>query len=340
MFDIDQKFITRLSMSSLDIQDKGNGLYNIRCPRCGDSKKSKYKKRGYFVPRRDIDKYLYTCFNCGDSITFATFLKDYDDALFREYRLEHFVSNKSTKWEEKISDPVDGQKWLDQLPLLQEKISAHPGRVYCQNRKIPMDKVYYTDDWVAWAKQFAPEKFKPDKIYGKDQAIVFALRVKSHVIGFQARMIAEGDKRYQTILLDRNHMAVFGLDTVDCNRKYYVTEGIVDALHLPNSLAVLSNQVTSTLSQLHIPTENAVICLDNEKFNKDTVQQYHKAIENGLKVFIWPESIQWLCQGAGHKDFNDLANGGMSNQQIKELIDQNTFRGLDATLRFNVWKKG
>jgi len=234
--------------------------------------------------------------------------------------------------EQKVSDPVDGQKWLDQLSLVKEKLTSHPGRVYCQDRKIPMDQVYYTDDWVSWVKQFAPEKFKPDKEYAKDQAIVFVLRVKTHVIGFQCRLIAEGSKRYQTILLDRSQQAVYGLDTVDCNHRYYVTEGIIDALHLPNHLAVLSNQVYSTLKGLNIPLENAVVCLDNERHNKDTVAQYHKAIENGLNVFIWPNDFT-------AKDFNKLAvDYQWTNEQIKQLVDDNTFDGQIAHLEFVRWR--
>jgi hypothetical protein len=56
-----------------------------------------------------------------------------------------------------------------------------------------------------------------------------------------------------------------------------------------------------------------------------------KLIEMGRDVFIWPDNIK-------EKDINDLAYR-MSTRKIQKMIDENTFSGLKATLRFRDWRK-
>jgi hypothetical protein len=51
----------------------------------------------------------------------------------------------------------------------------------------------------------------------------------------------------------------------------------------------------------------------------------------GRDVFIWPDNIK-------EKDINDLAYR-MSTRKIQKMIDENTFSGLEATLRFREWRK-
>ena len=40
-----------------------------------------------------------------------------------------------------------------------------------------------------------------------------------------------------------------------------------------------------------------------------------------------------------HKDINDMIMAGYTKKQIQEIIDDNTFSGIAAQLRFAEWKK-
>ena len=40
-----------------------------------------------------------------------------------------------------------------------------------------------------------------------------------------------------------------------------------------------------------------------------------------------------------HKDINDMIMAGYTKKQIQEIIDDNTFSGITAQLRFAEWKK-
>ena len=50
------------------------------------------------------------------------------------------------------------------------------------------------------------------------------------------------------------------------------------------------------------------------------------------KIVIWPDSMK-------HKDINDMIMAGYTKKQIQEIIDDNTFSGVAAQLRFAEWKK-
>ena len=45
---LQNKYINLMSNQFSVFKRKNNKLYNVRCPECGDSKKNKFKARGYF----------------------------------------------------------------------------------------------------------------------------------------------------------------------------------------------------------------------------------------------------------------------------------------------------
>ena len=63
MYYIDQKYLLLVSPQLKLFKKKSDGLYNFRCPYCGDSQKSRTKARGYvFRKKNDL---FYKCHNCG-----------------------------------------------------------------------------------------------------------------------------------------------------------------------------------------------------------------------------------------------------------------------------------
>ena len=86
------------------------------------------------------------------------------------------------------------------------------------------------------------------------------------------------------------------------------------------------------LSTLPIDKEKFVVVFDNEPRNSEIVKQVEKYIGMGYHVCIWPDHIE-------HKDVNDMVLAGVKEQDIKLIIDNNTYQGLGAMVRFNAWKK-
>ena len=68
---------------------------------------------------------------------------------------------------------------------------------------------------------------------------------------------------------------------------------------------------------------------DNEPRNREIVSRIERTIDNGGRVVILPESID-------DKDINDMV---MSGLDVQSVIESNTYSGLEAKLKFNLWKK-
>jgi hypothetical protein len=71
---------------------------------------------------------------------------------------------------------------------------------------------------------------------------------------------------------------------------------------------------------------------DNEPRNKDIVKMMQDAIKSGHNIVIWPDTMQG-------KDINEVIMSGISPDEIESIISSNTFKGLQAQIKFNMWKK-
>ena len=88
MYYIDQKYLLLVSSQLKLFKKKNDGLYNFRCPYCGDSKKSQTKARGFMF--RKENSMIYKCHNCGVGASFKNFLKQVDSKIYNEYILERY----------------------------------------------------------------------------------------------------------------------------------------------------------------------------------------------------------------------------------------------------------
>ena len=72
-----------------------------------------------------------------------------------------------------------------------------------------------------------------------------------------------------------------------------------------------------------------VFVYDNEPRNREITKRIEKHISNGESVVIFPSHIK-------EKDINDMHLAG---HNVQELVTSNTYKGLNATLKFNDWRK-
>ena len=73
--------------------------------------------------------------------------------------------------------------------------------------------------------------------------------------------------------------------------------------------------------------------MDNEPRNKEIVKQLEKYIELGYSVCMFPDTIK-------EKDINEMIlHGGITSDEIVDLINTNTYTGMEAKLIFGKWRK-
>ena len=75
-----------------------------------------------------------------------------------------------------------------------------------------------------------------------------------------------------------------------------------------------------------------VIVMDNENRNKEIVKKIEAFIEKGYSVCIWDDKNK-------QKDINDMILSGMSTDEVQLSIEARTFKGLQAKLALNKWKR-
>jgi hypothetical protein len=145
----------------------------------------------------------------------------------------------------------------------------------------------------------------------------------------QGRALSDSKLRYITIKIIEDGNKLFGSNTINLDEKIYVTEGPLDSLFLPNCVATADSNLSAAAN--YLPKDKLILVFDNEPRNKDIVNLMDKAIENHFNVCIWPDMMQ-------EKDINDMVLSGFSPEEIKDIIDTNTFVNLRAKMEFIQWK--
>ena len=330
---VDMKYVNVLSgrLGRFTIKNTQPYRANFRCPVCGDSERSETKARGWIL-ERNHDHTVFYCHNCNASMSLSYFIKQVDPTLHNEYLSERALDNlSSTKKEEPKVTQFEVPKFRKKgSPLLGiKKISQlshnHPAKIYIESRKIPAKthyRIYYAEKFVEWTNSIIP-----DKLDMKEHSRIILPFIDSDktVFGYQGRALDPKQMRYISIMIDESMPKIFGLESIDFSKKYYVVEGPIDSLFLDNSIAMAGASFDDDAIE---NKSNAVIVFDNEPRNKQVVSKMEKALSSGYKVCIWPDM--------GEKDINDMV---LTNHDPCGIIDKNTFCGLEGQVKLMSWRR-
>jgi transcription elongation factor Elf1 len=329
---VDSKYIGLVSVRLQKFSKKKEGLYVFRCPYCGDSVKNKNRTRGYIYKLKN--DHNFKCHNCGVSRTFTNFLKDQDPALYDQYVMERYKSGLTGMASNtpnpvfKSSKPIFSKKDFD-LPRISELNNEHPARVYLENRKIPKEylrELYFCENFKEWTNK---QKHTFDSTQKDESRVIIPLKNNGKIFGFQGRSLDKFSKvKYITVILDDTQPKIYGLDKVNFDKDVYVVEGPIDSMFIENSIAMVGADLDREFF-LSKPKTNFIMVYDNEKRNKQIVNRMEKVIDAKFPIVIWNKDIE-------EKDINDMFLAGMN---VKNLIESNVYRGLEAKVKFTDWKK-
>lgn len=306
---------------------------NFRCPICGDSQKSKIKARGWLLENNTSHTFGFFCHNCGASNSFWKFLKEIDNMMYNDYVAEKYLEKakdkvvEPVKEENKFAQPrIDFSDPLRRIKKISQLAPDHPVKQYIQKREIPANqhyRLYYAPKFMTWINTVLPNKF-PKIEKDHPRLILPFLDEKGKCFGVSARGFDPNGLRYISIMFE-DRPKIFGLDKINFNKKYYIVEGAIDSLFLNNSIAMAGADGNS-----HNLPDGGVFVFDNESRNAEIHKRIEKLIRDGKSVCIWPSSIQ-------QKDINEMHLAGI--RDIEKIIDENTFKGLQANLKLMSWRK-
>jgi len=336
---IDINFIGQLSSRLEQFTSVRKNVWVARCPICGDSKKSKFKKRFYIYFDPSSSNYCTKCHNCSEgTYIFPHFLKIHHPDLYKEYMVEK-LPNKSTLKKDRfthvkqVSIPkkvvckgfdYSFLKRFDELP------ENHPARIYVEYRKIPIDRVFYADHFCDVIDTLDLDIYKMSYTHAKEPRMIIPFyREDGLSTVFQARAFSKKEAlRYITIKEDEGESKVYGLNTIDKEQPVWCVEGPIDSMMIPNCIAMsgISTRLPRGVSEFRF-------VYDNEPRNADIVKSMRKRLRSDHKVVIFPERVTF-------NDINDMiVKGEMSIDKILDILEQNLYSKDLGILKLREWSK-
>ena len=337
----DLSFVQRITHRFNKYQRKSDYLFNVRCPLCGDSHKNKAKMRGYIYRRGN--GLFYLCHNCGESMSLGNFIKRLDGTIHKEYVLEKYKSGEYNnpnirkalfdvpvtrfgKVERKIFDNAER---CDKLP------AQHFCLAYLKNRKIPSEhykNLYFTANYKKFCDEVYPNHGK-EKLSDDARLVIPFYDAYDALIGVSGRALVTADYKLRYVTIKTNsseNKLIYGLDRIDTSQPIKIVEGPIDSLFLDNCVGSGDSSLSITAKQLN--AEKTILIYDNEPRNKEIVNLMGDAIKQGHNIVVWPDTVDG-------KDINEMVMNGISSDEIEDIISNNTFKGIEAQINFNYWKK-
>lgn len=339
MLYVDVKYANILAPRLRNYKHKGEHNWNFSCPVCGDSKTNKSRARGYIYKVKT--NLFVKCHNCGYGSNLGNFIKYLDPVLYQEYVLENYKEGGLPRSQHKDPDiaipdilkrPELTDSILDPIKRLDAMRIDHPAVQYALKRKIPsrfLSVLYFAPRFKQYVNTVVPNKFKME-LDEHPRLIIPYFNSHGKCFAFQGRAFGKEEPKYYTIKVDDTEEKVFGLDRVNYAKRIYITEGPLDSLFVPNAIAVSGSSFnTPTVEALKT---NATVVYDNEPRSKELAKLVKKTIDQGFSVCLWPETVV-------EKDINEMILAGKTSEEIVDIINANTYNGVEAQLRFTNWKK-
>jgi hypothetical protein len=252
--------------------------------------------------------------------------------MYNEYCVEKFYKKDPTFTSviEKTTTPIFKDDPLKKVGCV-SAVDSQQARDYLNHRMIPKhkwDELYYIENCQSLSS--LDYKYR-DRVFGNDPRLVLPFYSRQgKLVGVSGRALNNNKLRYLTLKFDDNEPLIYGLRTVDYNKTVYVTEGPIDSLFLPNSIAVAGSDFSKLKSI--VPAEQAVVVFDNERRNPQLHELMGQVIEDGFTICFWPKTIL-------QKDINDMILNGLSSNVIEDIINKNKFSGLSAKMVLSDWSR-
>lgn len=268
--------------------------YNFRCNVCGDSKKNKFKKRGYILTKKY--PWTYYCHNCQYSTIVEIWMKEYFPTHYKHFIKElmkqkrkdtNIVAEitkkyKNIKTQKHKNNPSEEKNNV----IYFKKINKFPSAVeFCKRRKIP-EEIY--NKWF----------YATGGLY-KNRIIIPFYNDKGKIYYYQGRSLYKNTNiKYLSRKGDYN--SIYNFYLVDKNKPVIVLEGPIDSIFVENAVGVTGLKLM--LKELD-EFENKYFLIDNDKDGK---KKCLKMLKESKYVFNWSLFLKKYNCNKPIKDVNDF----------------------------------
>ena len=334
---LEKKYISFISTRLTRFKWVRETVSVCKCTVCGDGEHGRGTRMYFYRDNRHgTGLYFVECKNCGYSSSFSNYLKDADRSMYDEYRLEVFIEKNGRapykpKEKEKVntsiiefmSNSIESPPYAVSIAILPD---GHICKEYVEGRMIPKqfyDKLFYTADFNKLVSMYIDEEYA--KRIPKDRRLVIPFYDEyGKLFMLQGRSLEENPKiRYVTVKKDENSSKTFGLERIDRSKPVYTCEGPIDSLFLINGLAAADANL--------LKVDSDIYCPDFQYRNLDICHHIERIIESGKKIVLLEKDFPF-------KDINDIILAGVTQEELMDILNRNTFSGLKAKLKFTQLK--
>ena len=321
---------------------------NFACPFCGDSLRDPRKKRFNIY----LNSLSCHCFNCNHHSGINSFLKQFDEELSLEDKLQvHEIQQTTKKFERRLSNNQSSFAFqlLDKLAIPKSILFNMLKLTTPYKSKECSDYLNSRCIHIKQWKHFA---------YNENTKELYILNINTNdrVIGMQIRQLDPNSKKSRyltkslsklykdlfnkdiTILIERllNSMdngdkyimeedgleniqanldrlsGLFNVMNVDMNNPLTIVEGPIDSLCISNAIAL---QGATKLNDYFDDLKMVRFLFDNDKVGKE--HSLNK-LKSNKRVFLWNMYIKKMNIKDKVKDINDIMKLNLFNKEVYE----------------------
>lgn len=284
---LNEKVLEYLPHNYVRIGDK----LNMRCPICGDSKKSTTKRRGWYYMKNAS----FYCFNCSTGMSGIKFLEFISGSSYADIRKEYMKLylktgqslSLSASYEVPNEEPSVFQLQSIVKPEWKQALSDK-AKAYLSERKVTEAPFLKENLYSCYTKKGEEYIMIPWRLNGVDAYFQLNDFQKLHSLKY----IFPKDKK----------KLLYGLDNIDISWPYIIVfEGVYDSLFVKNGIASGTKSVSDYQLKLikeRFPRHQIVISFDNDKSG---ITSMTKLLKNGSDF----KYFKWFNKNTQQKDINE-----------------------------------
>jgi hypothetical protein len=321
---------------------KYQNAYHGSCYICKEGNSWLKKKRSYYLP----DDNIICCHNCGWYSKPYFWIKEITNLSYSEILKESQSFDLIPSIVEKQSSEIIKPFIADTLP--HDSINLlDPSQVsFYKKHAAVNDTISFLQKRNLLTALYKPRALYlslTDKIH-KNRLIIPFYDNDNEIAFYQTRAIYDSDLQYKAKYISKvgGEKSLFNFNLIDENLDYmFILEGPINAFFCKNGVAVAGiqensqNHFTPTQQRQlkRYPLHQKIWVLDSQWIDKASRIKSEILINQGERIFIWPESL-----GKKYKDFNDISMALKLNNIDYKFIINNSFSDLKAKMKLTLIK--
>lgn len=281
---------------------------------------------------------MYTVIiNCNFSSDLTFFIKRYYPDVYKKYVKDLFLEKinnkeKSIELEIKKDLNIDLKELIKDFKI-QKVEDVNFAYDYLKNRKLEKysNKFMYIENFMGFYNKI--NNYENKSTYDPRLIIPFIKNDTKEIYALQGRSLFGQSPKYLTIILNNKYEKLYNYYNINKNKRIYFTEGPIDSLFLPNSFAISRAKMNLNLLKNIKLFKDLVFVPDTDFiYNYEIKKNIKEFIKIGIKIYIPPKKYE------KYKDINDLIISGLSEIEVKQLIDSNIYEGILALAKLSKYK--